>query len=338
MITGEEALLTSFKNKSKHFNARLEGKNAAGFRILENSLCPVNFMPKFRIARDNLLYTTGSCFAREIEFALDLQGIKRTNFHAFPYDCFDKSHKGLPERSEALNLKNNSWAMTPMNRYTPASMRFDLERIFKYPEIEPDTFIPISDGLVYDPQLKNLKLRDQDFASQARSILNESIKSITKADVIIITLGMTESWFDDYNQTVLPETPSPWLIKSFPNRFKFFNASLEEVLQDLVEFRQLCKINVEKDIKIIVTVSPIPLGTTFTSKDVIVANEISKTVLRLAADRFTNDYDDVDYFPSYEMVRYSSGKIWEPDMVHLSEIYVQEIVNRFLDAYGLRIN
>lgn len=338
MITGEEALLTSFKNKSKHFSARLEGKNSAGFRMLNNALCPVDFMPKFSIARDNLFYTTGSCFAREIEFSLDLQGIKRTNYHAFPYDFFDKNHKGIPERSETLNLKNNSWAMSPMNRYSPASMKFDLERVFKYPEIEPDTFIPISDGLVFDPQLKNLKLGDQDFASQARSILNASIKSITKADVIIMTLGMTESWFDDYNQTVLPVSPSPWLIKRFPNRFKFFNSSLEEVLQDLVDFRQLCKINVAKDIKIIVTVSPIPLGTTFTSKDVVVANEISKTVLRLAADRFTNDYDDVDYFPSYEMVRYSSGKIWEPDMVHLSEIYVQEIVNRFLDAYGFRIN
>jgi len=59
----------------------------------------------------------------------------------------------------------------------------------------------------------------------------------------------------------------------------------------------------------LVTVSPVPLLSTFRDVDVLVANTYSKSVQRAAIDEFIADADGVDYFPSYEFVMLSNPTI-----------------------------
>src|SRR5205814_997770 len=53
--------------------------------------------------------------------------------------------------------------------------------------------------------------------------------------------------------------------------------------------------------KVLLTVSPVPLQTTFTGQDAVVANNYSKSVLRVCAQNLFMKYSNVDYFPSYEI-------------------------------------
>ena len=57
--------------------------------------------------------------------------------------------------------------------------------------------------------------------------------------------------------------------------------------------------------RLVVTVSPVPLGETFSGRDAMIANTYSKCTLRCAAEVFSQAHADVDYFPSYEIVTQS---------------------------------
>lgn len=89
-----------------------------------------------------------------------------------------------------------------------------------------------------------------------------------------------------------------------------------------------------KEPRIILTVSPVPLLRTFSNRDIIVANTYSKSVLRAVADELSSKYDDVDYFPSYEMVANSPREIaWRHDQRHVTKEMVWHIMHRFKTEY-----
>jgi len=86
-----------------------------------------------------------------------------------------------------------------------------------------------------------------------------------------------------------------------------------------------------KNIKIIVTVSPVPLLATYRAKEhhVITANAHSKAVLRVAAEEFASKNKDVFYFPSYETVMYCTEQPWKPDLRHVAPHTVDNVMRLF---------
>jgi hypothetical protein len=93
--------------------------------------------------------------------------------------------------------------------------------------------------------------------------------------------------------------------------------------------------SVAKDsVKIIVTVSPVPLASTFTGGDVVVANASSKARLRVAAQEFADAHPDVDYFPSYEIVTHSDPSLaFKVDKRHVRGEMVMHVVATFMRHY-----
>jgi tetratricopeptide (TPR) repeat protein len=78
----------------------------------------------------------------------------------------------------------------------------------------------------------------------------------------------------------------------------------------------------------------VPLGTTFTGRDVTIANAHSKAVLRAACDAATLEREGVDYFPSYEMVTLTDPRlVWKQDRLHVSQGFIGKIVGHMLDHY-----
>ena len=68
--------------------------------------------------------------------------------------------------------------------------------------------------------------------------------------------------------------------------------------------------------------------------DIVIANATSKAILRAAAAEFVSRHDDVDYFPSYEMVSYSARELaWRPDQIHVNSNMVSHIVKTFCQVY-----
>ena len=87
-----------------------------------------------------------------------------------------------------------------------------------------------------------------------------------------------------------------------PDRFKFKLTSFVENRECLERVYELLRKFGHPELEVIVTVSPVTLGCTFSSLDVVVANTLSKSTLRAVAGDFVNAHPDVDYFPSYEIV------------------------------------
>lgn len=86
--------------------------------------------------------------------------------------------------------------------------------------------------------------------------------------------------------------------------------------------------------KFVITVSPVPLGTTFTGMDVISANSHSKATLRSAAGEFCAAHASVDYYPSYEMVTSTNPAIaWQEDRIHVTVPLVDAVIARFVASY-----
>jgi hypothetical protein len=86
---------------------------------------------------------------------------------------------------------------------------------------------------------------------------------------------------------------------------------------------------------VIVTVSPVPMSETFSGQDVALANMRSKSTLRIAAEQFSSAYDDVDYFPSYDIVTLSPRNLaYAGDRLHVANSVVGTIMGIFLSLYA----
>ena len=106
------------------------------------------------------------------------------------------------------------------------------------------------------------------------------------ADVVILTLGYVETWFDRALGLYLNVAPPAPLIRDQPGRFEFVVLSYNDVLAGLEAFHDLLLRHRTRPLRMLVTVSPVPLLSTFRGVDVLVANAYSKSVQRAALEEF----------------------------------------------------
>jgi hypothetical protein len=331
---GIDALRRSAANAFRVYSAKGDHPNSGGARIRSGAMCRLAHSPKFKLSRQDTFHTIGSCFAREVEVALTDLGISLAAADAeFPWDWFDPRMKSLPGNIAGQDVAQTR-QRSPLNRYSVHSILYDIERVFGKSHTFEQTVVPIvGEYEIWDPQLKNLAYGDLSFTHTARGVLDRAIASIATADVVIMTLGMTETWYDEQIGAVLPTPPHPFQIKRFPDRFSFFNADFQAVSAALEAIVEMIAQYSTKDPWIVLTVSPVPMGSTFTNKDVIVANSYSKGTLVSAAQAMAATHETVDYFPSYEMIANSSRDIWFPDAIHIRPEYVAEVMKAFLGSY-----
>jgi hypothetical protein len=159
------------------------------------------------------------------------------------------------------------------------------------------------EGIVdpYRPGLKYLPSCDVEFELLKKDYLQSILRAFTEMDVFVFTLGLTEAWVCDIDNTVFPACPGTISGKYDPGIHKFKNYTLAEITSSMsAAFSLLREINPE--LKIIVTVSPVPLVATATNNHVVTATTYSKSVLRVAAEEICQMLPFVKYFPSYEIV------------------------------------
>jgi hypothetical protein len=88
--------------------------------------------------------------------------------------------------------------------------------------------------------------------------------------------------------------------------------------------------------RMIVTVSPVPLTATVAGAHVLVSNVYSKSVLRAVAGQLARDHDDIDYFPSFEIMTNpaSRGVFFESNLRSVSAAGVETAMRMFFEAHG----
>ena len=62
---------------------------------------------------------------------------------------------------------------------------------------------------------------------------------------------------------------------------------------------------------------------------------MSKSILRTACHYLTTDYEDVEYFPSYEIMMddLRDYRFYKPDLIHPNEVAEQYIFEKFAETY-----
>lgn len=145
-------------------------------------------------------------------------------------------------------------------------------------------------------------------------------------DVLILTLGLTEVWYLKDDASVFYQVPPAHVYD--PERHAFVNTGVSHNLDALIAVRAGLK-ELNPELRIIVTVSPVPLRATFRGVNAVVANAESKATLLVAAHKFARSYDDVTYFPSYEIVTTASPRPYQDDNRHVTKATIAQVMNVF---------
>jgi len=277
------------------------------------------FDPTFSFAPGATVFTMGSCFARHVEDALLARGF------TVPTRARDLEETVGPAGNSILNnygvpalLNEIRWALGVGAPYDPKAQLFEV-----YPAKFADVHLP-----------HHLRLCSFEQAVARRERIFELNRSIRTADVAIFTLGMAEVWFDRLTGTHLNAPPYETVVRADPERFELHVLDYDEIFGQLDELFALIFAHCSLWSGVILTVSPVPLSATYTSQDVAVANQYSKSVLRAAAGAIAQKYARIDYFPSYESVILSDRQVaWDFDLVHVTRRLVDVNVGRMIERY-----
>jgi hypothetical protein len=179
----------------------------------------------------------------------------------------------------------------------------------------------------------NSPLANMAYLTQLKSAPDDPIrKEIEKANVYILTIGVAPSWYvKSSGQFVF--APDVHAMDLFMQR----TATVKEATDALLDvFKTIHEIN--PAIQIVITLSPVPLARTFEFASAIVADCLSKSVLRAAIHEALLGFGGGKkpiYFPSFEIVRWAgghAGNAFGDDGLprHISREYVKHIISSFL--------
>jgi tetratricopeptide (TPR) repeat protein len=280
--------------------------------------CQPGLSPSFHLEPGEMIFTIGSCFARNIERALVKRGFDvATQKLQLPEDVIDRNGGGLLNNFGVVSIENEfRWALDPDHPFDPASH-----------------ILEVAPGKYIDPHL-SVRPAALDKMIVYRSAVTDVTRLVRDCRVVIMTLGLSELWFDTLTQTYLNRAPLRSLVARHEGRFELhlldFNDTMRSLNAVIALLRRYCR----ADQRILLTISPVPLGDTHTGQDVLVVNSYSKSVLRTAAEHIAVAHDHVDYFPSYESVTLSErARAWAADQVHVTLPLTDLNVERMLKAY-----
>lgn len=276
------------------------------------------------------VFAMGSCFAVEIRNAL----------RAMNYDVYPKYKE--------MALDSNLYRVGKLperdniNHYDSGLIRQEIERSVDGRRYTIDDFWPLfhsnknsrfpnkPEEIWQDPYRRHIFAVTADHCKRISDEISATIDSgLQQADIVIITLGLIESWINRHNGLHIcqgPASPHDQINDNVTQKVLDFDTNkknLESIIQAIY--------GIDESKKIIFTVSPVALGQTYTDQDVVVANMQSKCTLRAAVGEVVQQHAHVEYWPSFEFAMVED--VFERDGRHVSPHNVQRIVQGFLTAH-----
>jgi hypothetical protein len=289
---------------------------------------PDIYRKKFDLKPTDKIATAGSCFAQHIArhlrkrafTVLDLEPAfhltSQATAHSFGYGLYSARYGNIYTARQLHQL-----CLEAIGKHQPAiSVWKKDDRYFDAlrPSVEPQ-------GLA----------SPEEVAEHRKAHLKFVRKLLETADVFVFTLGLTEAWIHTDSGTVYPTAPGTIAGSFDPAVFEFKNFTYGEVYSDIELFWQLIK-EINPKIRMILTVSPVPLTATAGSEHVLAATTYSKSVLRAAAGCFAAQNRDVDYFPSYEIISGfpSKAAFFEDNCRNVTDTGVETVMEIFFGQHG----
>lgn len=249
---------------------------------------------KKKIGPQDVVATAGSCFAQHISRRLREKGFNFLDVEPAP-EALRSEHRA--------RFGYELYSARYGNIYTSTQLRQLISRMFG--DFQPADAVWKTDGRYYDPFRPSIEPAGFRSEREALDIQKSHLAAVRRmfetANVFVYTLGLTETWRSKVDGAVYPTCPGTHAGQFDPKKHEFVNLTMSEVLADLrFVLEKVKKIN--PAIRFLLTVSPVPLTATASGRHVLTATTYSKSVLRAAAGQLVDEMEEVDYFPSYEIV------------------------------------
>lgn len=307
------------------------GVHAKDLRVWRNFIAnPGFYTPRKKlIGPDTKVFTMGSCFALEVRRALQRRGMTvhpdyysvkyelgKSQFSSFTDTCEFQPHYDTfvikQEFETALGLWPDRRSGFIQYSGTPANKQLGWDVIYQ------DPFRKIT--WAKSPELL------AGVVDQVDRIVTEGLK---EADVIVLTLGLTEVWRSPTSGKYFCQLPR------HPEMAKFHASTFLENYHNMRNTLDML-FNRYPEKQLILSVSPVPLDSTFRENmDVATANMESKSILRAVAGQICREYPDrVTYFPSYEMANCLPIPVYEDDRRHVLPSFADRVVSGFISCFS----
>jgi hypothetical protein len=237
----------------------------------------------FTLSPSDRVATAGSCFAQHIARTLVRKGfhylVTEQGPEAENYGLFPARFGNIYSTLQLLQLFQRAYGL-----FEPK------EQIWKIGQDFVDPFRPLMARFDTAEQLE---------IDRAKHLL--AVREMFETcDTFIFTLGLTETWIAAADGAAVPLAPGVSNTVA-ETAYRFTNRRVAEMVDDMNTFIAKLR-SVNPDVRIILTVSPVPLIATFEDRHVLVSTIYSKSALRVVAEEVVHANDDVAYFPSYEII------------------------------------
>lgn len=285
------------------------------------------FQPRFAVTRDLTVATAGSCFAQHVGRALRGAGLSVLDVEPAP--------PGLPNpQAYGFGLYSGRYG----NIYTCRQLR-QLLHDTATATLRPDA-VWHRDGRPYDALRPGIEPGGFASLHELRALrafhLHRLRDLFTRTQLFVFTLGLTEAWVDATTGTVFPTAPGVIADPPQGQTVTLRTFSFAEILDDLTAARDLLR-QFNPDMRLLLSVSPVPLTATASGRHILTATTASKATLRAVVDDFIRTRPDVDYVPSYEIITNPAarGRFFAPNLRSVTAQGVDLVMAHFLHAHNL---
>jgi hypothetical protein len=247
--------------------------------------------------------TAGSCFAQHISrylrkngfVVMDVEppplGISESDRETQGYGLYSARYGNIYTVHQLLQL-----AREALGEFTPVDAIWE------------------RDGRYYDalrPSVPQQGFTSLEALKDSRAAHLLKVKELFKTmDVFIFTLGLTEAWLHRSSGTVFPTAPETIAGVFSGEEYVFKNFDYLEIYKAFKDFVELLERvrHPKSELRVLLTVSPVPLTATASGHHVLQASTYSKSVLRAVAGQLSSENTNIDYFPSYEIINNPAAK------------------------------
>jgi tetratricopeptide (TPR) repeat protein len=168
-----------------------------------------------------------------------------------------------------------------------------------------------------------------------------ALESVKSSDVFILTLGVAPAFFDRATGDFVLPRPTALNSRALAEKYLYRTTSVQENVNNVLHVIKFIR-DAAPHIKIVVTVSPVPLLASFEHESAVQADCLSKSTMRLVAHEVVNNsgISDILYWPSFEIFRWAGsnssnyfaaddGAAW-----HVSEAKVAQTITAFIEIFS----
>lgn len=188
------------------------------------------------------------------------------------------------------------------------------------------------DGRLADPYRRGIGWPDEAAREHEQARHHAAVRRVAdEAKVLIATAGLAEVWRSRRDGATYFMVPPAEVYD--PAIHECVMTTVDENVENLEQMYALLR-GRNAALRLVMTVSPVPLMATPTDRSGVVVDCVSKATLRVAVDVFCRNHPEVIYFPAYELVKRIAVRPFEADDRHVRREVVAEIMGLFMRKFG----